>query len=125
MANPSLPKNEKKTNLDGLYVEAEGLIVNNKVVIVDRQSYVADAADTNLGLVITPGTGAASQDMTAGTGTMSMTGYMSSIGGADLGQFVVNVEAELALLKTDMANKTTKINSLLDILEAHGLMAAS
>ena len=125
MANPSLPANEKKTNLDGLYMEAEGLIVNNKVVIVDRQAYVSDAADTNLGLVITIGTGAASQDtITPGTGIQTIA-LASALTDLEVGQFVANVEAELALLKTDMANKTTKINSLLDVLEAHGLMAAS
>lgn len=83
MANPTMNSASQRSNLDGLGLEVEQLIVNSKVVVSSQQTKVADAVVAH-----------------ALNSTFSDT----------------EVEAALNALGV-------KINAILDILEAHGLMA--
>lgn len=111
MANPSLPANEKKMDYDDLYAEVEGVVVNDKVVVSTQQSNVADDSTT---LTVTwtlndPG-GTPDGAITIADG--------DAITAAETAEFLEEVEAGFAAL-------SAKINAILDVLEAHGLMADS
>lgn len=43
MANPTLPADHLKADQDNLYLECEGVIVNNKVVISTQVATITDA----------------------------------------------------------------------------------
>ena len=96
MANPSLPINSSKFDYDGLHMEVEGIVVNDKVVVSTQQALVADLDITFTANAPTPAT-----TQTIADGTVPTV--------AELGQFAANTEAKLA--------------AILDVLEAHGLMA--
>ena len=98
MANPSLPANSAKFDYDNLHMECEGVIVNDIVVVSTQQTLVAD-----LDITFTANTPPPSSTQTIADGTVPTV--------AELGQFAANTEAKLA--------------AILDVLEAHGLMADS
>lgn len=83
MANPTLKSASERSNLDGLGLEVEQLIINSKVVVSSQQTKVADAVVAHA-----------------------------------LNSTFSDTEAEAALNALGV-----KINAILDILEAHGLMA--
>ncbi len=83
MANPTLKSASECSNLDGLGLEVEQLIINSKVVVSSQQTKVADAVVAHA-----------------------------------LNSTFSDTEAEAALNALGV-----KINAILDILEAHGLMA--
>jgi len=111
MTNPTLPSNEKKYDRDDIYFEGEGLIVNDKVVVSTQQANVADATAA---LAITW-----SSNDPGGTPNGAITiANGSTISNAEIAELMEEVEA-------GFSNLTTKVNAILAILEAHGLMADS
>lgn len=96
MANPTLPSNERKMDRDDIYIEGEGLIVNDKVVVSTQQTNVADYTITWT-----------ANEPTAGSTATIADGNSPSVG--ETGQAI--------------ADLTAKVNAILAILEAHGLMA--
>jgi len=89
MANPSLPSKEKKIDYDGLHLEVEGIIVNDKVLIGAQSANVADAVVAH-----------------------SITDTATQLDAAN--------ETELEGFYDALG---VKINAILAILEAQGLMA--
>ena len=104
MANPTLSDKSNRLDYDGMQIEAEGLVVNDKVVVSSQQANVADAG------AITAYTPHASGGTT-----------VTSNAATDLD----TTAAALDTLVDEVTVLRTKINDILDILENHGLMAAS
>lgn len=95
MANPTVPKNSHTENYDNNYIQCEGVVVNGVVVIADQQTLVADCVDALDGATLTGSTLTTSATPT-----------------------VTELEANDGVLGG-------KINAILAILDAHGLMADS
>lgn len=117
MANPTLPTG-KNMDFDDLFYEVEGVIINDKVVVSTQQSNVADAAaSTAVPIVMT---WSANEPTPADAQTIA-DGTVPTV--AELGQFVRNMEDFMEEVKVDLDAHKVKIDALLAVLEAHGLMA--
>ncbi len=91
---------------------------NDNPLIASQQSNVADAAATtatNLAITFTANAPTAADTQTIASGAVPTV--------AELGQFAANVEDFQAEVVADLDAHKTKINAILDVLEAHGLMA--
>jgi len=98
MANPTLPSRCYRMDFDDLSFDVEGIVVNDKVVVSSQQANVADYTITWT-----------ANEPTAGDAATIADGDSPSV--AETGQAI--------------ADLTAKLNAVLAILEAHGLMADS
>lgn len=100
MGNPTLPHDVYKQDIDNQYAECEGLIVNNKVVVKDRQSHIADVAATTL--IQTSKTGVATT-LSSNTGITRATFTLdASGGGSGVTSAVFTIPARSLLLNVEV-----------------------
>ena len=124
MANPTLPSNDRKFDRDGIYWEGEGLIVNDKVVVSTQQTNVIDVAAATASNPTAPT--AYSAHTSGSTPVTSNAATDLDTTAAALATLVTEVttyETAISALIVDVALMRTAINAILDVLEAHGLMA--
>lgn len=89
-----------------------------KPLLSTQQALVADlgaATATNLAITFSANGPTAADTQTVADGAAPTV--------AETGQFMANVEDFQAEVVADLATIRTKINAILDVLEAHGLMA--
>jgi hypothetical protein len=103
-------------------INEKGLLAdkNGKPLLTTRQANVADAAATTATAVDVTFT--ANAPTAADTQTIA-DGDVPTV--AELGQWVANSEDFMAEVVADLDAHKTKINAILDVLEAHGLMIES
>ena len=118
MANPTLPSTNIMFDRDNLYMEMDGVIVNDKVVVGTQKALVADAAASTAVPIVMTWT---ANEPTAADAQTIADGTVPTV--AELGQFVRNMEDFMEEVLVDLNLHRTAINAALDVLEAHGLMA--
>ena len=147
MANPTLPSKEKMFDFDNMFMEVDGVIVNDKQVVSTQQATIVDAAAATASNPTAPAalTQVAVTDAldgatftgtaltTSGTPTVDeleaiagMLGLAVNAAGTDLAALrteVISYETAISALIVDVALIRTAVNAIIAALDAHGLTA--
>ena len=138
MANPTLPHPTQKLNLDGVYLEVEGIIVDDKVLMKAQESTIADAASATADATLTvTGTALDLSNLTDGSANQVLLALNTTWAEEEamenqdkMGDEINANRVDLAATKvefdkalTDIASIRTQFNALLQQLEDHGILA--